>query len=77
MFTVFASCFVCDSLLMDIDAFTPFVFNLLALRVLRERANAKMACSGSVAPCFVNNDCVAAEMTYNTAHACYEVLAWS
>ena len=34
-----------------------------------------MALSGSLAPLFVN-DCVTAEITYSTAHACHEVLAW-
>ena len=32
---------------------------------------AKMAHSGSLAPCFVNNDCVMAEIIYSTAHACH------
>lgn len=35
---------------------------------------AKMACSGSLVPCFVNNDRVTAEITYCTAHAPHEVL---
>ena len=38
---------------------------------------AKMACSGSLAPHFVNNDCVTAEIVYSTAHARHEVLSWS
>ena len=38
---------------------------------------AKMACSGSLAPHFVNNDYVAGEIIYSTVHACHEVLAWS
>ena len=36
-----------------------------------------MAYSGSLAPCFVNNDCVMAEIIYSTAHALHEVLTWS
>ena len=43
-----------------------------------ERKLAKMACSGSLAPHFVNNDYVTAEVTYNTAHAHHKVLlTWS
>ena len=38
---------------------------------------AKMVRSGSLTPRFVNNDCVATEIVYSTAHACYKVLAWS
>ena len=38
---------------------------------------AKMVCSGSLTPCFVNNDCVTAEIIYSTAHAHYKVLTWS
>ena len=38
---------------------------------------AKMACSGSLARHFVNNDCVTAELVYSTAHARHEVLSWS
>lgn len=33
--------------------------------------------SSSLAPRFVNNDCVAAERVYLTAHARHEVPAWS
>ena len=36
-----------------------------------------MVCSGSLAPCFVNNDYVTAEVTYSTAYAHHEVLAWT
>ena len=43
-----------------------------------------MAWSGSptpwpvaLAPCFVNNDYVTAELTYRTVHARHELLAWS
>ena len=43
-----------------------------------------MAWSGSLAPwpltlapCFVNNDYVTAEVTYSTAYARHEVLAWT
>ena len=36
-----------------------------------------MAYSGSLAPRFVNNDYVTAEITYSTAHALHEVLTWS
>ena len=34
---------------------------------------AKMACSGSLAPRFVNNDYAIAEITYSAAQACQEV----
>ena len=44
----------------------------------------KMAGSGSLAPwlltlapCFVNNDCVAAEITYKTAHVHHKILTWT
>ena len=30
-----------------------------------------------LAPRFVNNDYVTAEITYSTVHACHEVCAWS
>ena len=33
---------------------------------------AKVACSGSLAACFVNNDYVTAEIIYSTAHVCHE-----
>ena len=42
-----------------------------------ERKLAKMLCSGSLAPHFANNVCIIAEITYNPAHACHEVLTWS
>ena len=38
---------------------------------------AKMACSGSVATCFINKDHVTAEIIYSTAHVCLEALTWS
>ena len=38
---------------------------------------AKIACSGSLAPPFVNNDYVTAEITYSIVHPHQEVLAWS
>lgn len=45
---------------------------------------AKMAQSGSLTPlpltrasCFVNNDCITAEMTYSTTHVHHKALAWS
>ena len=45
---------------------------------------AKMVWSGSLipqplalAPRFVDNDYVTAEITYSTVHACHKVLAWS
>ena len=37
---------------------------------------AKMECSGSLTPRFVNKDYVTAEITYSTAQAHHEVLAW-
>ena len=42
-----------------------------------ENKLAKTVSSGSLAPRFVNNDCVAAERIYPTAHARHEVPAWS
>ena len=38
---------------------------------------AKVACSGSLAPCFVNNDYVTAEIIYSTAHVHHKELAWT
>ena len=38
---------------------------------------AKMVCSGSLAPRFVNVDHVTAEITDSTAHAHHEILTWS
>ena len=32
------------------------------------------ACSGSLAPSFVNSECAAAEMTDRTMHVCHEAL---
>ena len=34
-----------------------------------------MECLGSLAPHFVNNNLIAAEIIYSTVHACHEVLA--
>ena len=52
--------------------------------VQEKRKLAKMVWSGSLdpqplalAPCFVDNDYVTAEITYSTAQAHHEVLAWS
>ena len=36
-----------------------------------------MAYPGPLAPHFVNNDYVTAEVIYSTAHACHEVVTWS
>ena len=36
-----------------------------------------MACSGSLAACFVNNDYVTAEIIYSTAHVHHKELAWT
>ena len=43
-----------------------------------------MAWSGSptpwpvaLAPCFVNNDYVTAEITYSAAHVCHKILTWT
>ena len=50
------------------------------LLVWGESKLVKMACSGSLAPCFinnVNNDYVTAEVVYSTAPAHLEVLVWS
>ena len=38
---------------------------------------AKTVCSGSLAPRFVNNDCVAAEIIHSMAHVHHEVPIWS
>ena len=48
-------------------------------RVCGESKLAKMACSGSLAPCFVNNDygTGTAEIAYSTAPTPQEVLTWS
>ena len=40
-----------------------------------ERKLAKIVCSGSLAPHFVNNDHVTAEIIYSTAHAHHKVLS--
>ena len=37
----------------------------------------KTVCSGSLAPRFVNNDCVAAEITHSMAHVHHEAPVWS
>ena len=42
-----------------------------------ENKLAKMVCSGSLTPRFVNNDYVKAEIPYRTAPVCHEVLACS
>ena len=46
-------------------------------QVWGESKLAKMACSSSLTPSFVNNASVTAEITYSTAQAHHEVLAWS
>ena len=38
---------------------------------------AKTVCSGSLAPRFVNNDCVTTKIIYSTVHVCQVVLSWS
>ena len=38
---------------------------------------AKMACSGSLSPHFVNSDSVVAETICSVVHVAHEVLAWS
>ena len=38
---------------------------------------AKLACSGCLAPCFVDSDCLTAAITYSPVHAPYEVPTWS
>lgn len=52
--------------------------------VCTESKLAKMAQSGSLTPlplarasCFVNNDCITAEMTYSITHVHHKALAWS
>ena len=45
-------------------------------RVWGESKLAKMECSESLTPHFVNGDHVTAEAIYSTVHACHEVLAW-
>ena len=37
----------------------------------------KMACSGFLTPCFVNNDYVTTEITYRTVCVHHEMLSWS
>jgi len=46
-------------------------------RVWGEGKLAKMACSGSLTPCFVNNDYEIADIIYSTVHAHRKVLTWS
>lgn len=41
-----------------------------------ERKLAKMAHSGALTPCFVNNDYATVERIHSTAHARPEVLSW-
>ena len=43
----------------------------------KETKTAKMACSGSLAPRLIDNECVTAKITCNTVHARHEVPAWS
>ena len=45
--------------------------------MLGESKLAKMVCSVSLTPCFLNSDCVTAEIICITVHACHEVLAWA
>ena len=45
--------------------------------VWRETKLAAMDCSASLAPHFVNNDQVMAEIIHSTEHACHEVLSWT
>ena len=45
--------------------------------VWRETKLAKMECSGSLAPRFVNNDSIMAEVINSTQHAHHEVLSWT
>ena len=56
-----------------------FVFILFLLNRLLwgESKLAKMACLGSLTPCFLNIDCVTVEIIYSTEHACHKVLTWS
>lgn len=42
-----------------------------------DRKLAMTAFLGSLAQCFVSNDCVTIEIIYSTAHALHKVLAWS
>ena len=41
-----------------------------------ENKLAKMVCSGSLAPRFVNNDCAAAEIIYSMVRVRHEVPSW-
>ena len=43
----------------------------------RETKLTKMECSGSLAPHFVNNDSIMAEIINSTEHARHEVLFWT
>ena len=47
------------------------------MHVWAESKLAQMALSGPLAPLFVNNDYVTAEITHSTVHAHQAVLAWS
>ena len=54
-----------------------FLLSNMPMHVWGERKLAKMACSGFLAPRFVNNDYVTAEIICSTAHPCQEVLTRS
>ena len=54
----------------------PSCFLLFCRCLWGESKLAKIACSGSLAPHFVNNDYVRAEIIYSTAHAHHETLSW-
>ena len=53
------------------------VFAVCFLMLVGESKFDKIACSGFLAPYFVNNDYVTAESVCSTMHACHEVLASS
>ena len=46
---------------------------ILSNHLCRESKLVKMVCSGSLALCFANNDCVTAEIIYSILHICHEV----
>ena len=67
--------YLCIQCSLGISNFLEYISHLSYL--WGESKLAKMACSGSVATCFINNDHVRAEIIYSTAHVCQELLAWS
>ena len=62
----------------EIERFRDFKgWDQAIMEVWGESKLAKKVCSGSLTPCFVNNDYVTAEISYTTERASHEVPAWS